>query len=222
MASDLLGEIKYYAIRVEFQLRGSPHIHSFLWILNPVKLRTETIKEYVTFLDQTIHAYLPDPTVDKELYDLVKLYQTHQHSKSCRKYKAKPCRYNFGRFFTNKTIVAVPLIESIDILEKSEILAKRNNILSKVKQYIDEFLDPSKSSFIDNLRVEEVLLFLNIKEVDYYDALSISPTSDFEIHLRQPPNSCFINNYNPIMLKAWKANIDLQPVFNYYKAVSYM
>ena len=28
------GRVKYYAIRVEFQVRGSPHIHSFLWILN--------------------------------------------------------------------------------------------------------------------------------------------------------------------------------------------
>ena len=30
MGSDLLGKIRYYAIRVEFQFLGSPHIHSFL------------------------------------------------------------------------------------------------------------------------------------------------------------------------------------------------
>ena len=28
-----LGKTKYYVIRVEFQVRGSPHIHSFIWIL---------------------------------------------------------------------------------------------------------------------------------------------------------------------------------------------
>ena len=72
------------------------------------------------------------------------------------------------------------------------------------------------------MTVSETLKFLNIAEVDYYDALSLSPTSDYEIHLRRPPNSCFINNYNPIMLKACRANMDLQSVFNYYKAVSYM
>ena len=38
MSSDLLGEIKYYVIRVEFRFRGSSYIHYFLWILNPVKL----------------------------------------------------------------------------------------------------------------------------------------------------------------------------------------
>ena len=92
----------------------------------------------------------------------------------------------------------------------------------KVKQYTDKFLDPSKASYVDNLTVNEALKFLNIAEVDYYDTLSLSPISDCEIHLRRPPNSCFINNYNPIMLKVWKANMDLQSVFNYYKAVSYM
>ena len=56
MGSDLLWEIKYYAIRVKFQLRASPHIHSFLWILNLVKLSKETIKEYVAFwIKQFIH-----------------------------------------------------------------------------------------------------------------------------------------------------------------------
>ena len=30
----LRGKTQYYAIRVEFQVRGSPHIHSFIWVLN--------------------------------------------------------------------------------------------------------------------------------------------------------------------------------------------
>ena len=37
-----------------------------------------------------------------------------------------------------------------------------------------------------------------------------------------PPNSCFINNYYPIMLKAWGTNIDLKPVFNSYEAIFYV
>ena len=32
-----LGKTQYYAIQVEFQVRGSPHIHSFIWILNAPK-----------------------------------------------------------------------------------------------------------------------------------------------------------------------------------------
>ena len=33
-----LGKTQYYAIRVELQVRGSPHINSFIWILNAPKL----------------------------------------------------------------------------------------------------------------------------------------------------------------------------------------
>ena len=35
---DSLGKTQYYAIGVEFQVNGSPHIHSFIWILNSPKL----------------------------------------------------------------------------------------------------------------------------------------------------------------------------------------
>ena len=33
-----LGKTQYYAIRIEFHVRGSPHIHFFIWILNAQKL----------------------------------------------------------------------------------------------------------------------------------------------------------------------------------------
>ena len=42
-----LGKTSYYAIRVEFQVRGSPHIHSFMWIINAPKLSKETKDEYI-------------------------------------------------------------------------------------------------------------------------------------------------------------------------------
>ena len=36
-----LNKTSYYAIRVEFQVRDSLHIHSFIWILNAPKLSKE-------------------------------------------------------------------------------------------------------------------------------------------------------------------------------------
>ena len=30
----------------------------------------------------------------------------------------------------------------------------------------------------------------------------------------------YINNYNPVIIQAWQAKLDLQSVLNYYKAVS--
>ena len=35
-------------------------------------------------------------------------------------------------------------------------------------------------------------------------------------------NSCFANNHFDTGLRVWQANVDIQPVFNEYKAVAYM
>ena len=217
----LLGKVLYHAIRVEFQYRGSAHIHAFLWVCNPPTLTQDSIEEFTKFVDNNVQAYLPTSSDNPKLHDVVKTYQLHRHSKSCKKYKGSACRYNFGKYFTDHTIIAVPISENIEVQERAEKLAKRSYILSKVKGYIDTNLN-SNNDIPEDLTVNEVLTTLRITEVDYYEALSTSSSDGFEIHLRRPPNSCFINNYNPTILHAWRANIDIQPVFNFYKAVSYM
>ena len=101
-----LGIVKYYAIRAEFQFRGSTHIHSFLWALNAPTIAKTTINEYVEFLDAAVCGNLPSEEGDPHLYQLVKIFQIHCHSKTCRKYKNCKYRFKFGRFFANKTIIA--------------------------------------------------------------------------------------------------------------------
>lgn len=45
-----LGKLNYYAIRGEFQFRGSPHIYSFPWI-NATTLSEKSLDDYADFLD---------------------------------------------------------------------------------------------------------------------------------------------------------------------------
>ena len=54
---------------------------------------------YVSFVDQTVHAFLPDRNQIPELHDLVKLYQLHRHSGTYRKYKNYACKFIFGKIF---------------------------------------------------------------------------------------------------------------------------
>ena len=70
--------------------------------------------------------------------------------------------------------------------------------------------------------VTEVLEKLNITEEEYMSALQVSDDQDFQLHLKRPTDFCFVNNYFDIGLLAWEANIDIQPVFNYYKAITYI
>ena len=217
-----LGPVKYYVIKVEFQFRGSPHIHSFLWVVNAPVLSKENKEEYIKFIDKLIRTDLPDPNEEPGLHKLVSDFQIHSHSNSCRKYKNIPCRFHFGRFFTNQIIVAEPLSENLSEMTRNRILKSRSKVLKKVKEYIDDNLDPHKATYKDPKGIPDILQKLNLSPDQYYEALSISSDQDFEVHFRRPPNSCFVNNYFAKGLLAWQANMDIQPVFNYYKAVSYM
>ena len=103
-------------------------------------------------------------------------------------------------------------------------------MLRKVKNYIDDDLnpakvnviDPTKNNFTQPLSIEEILDELEISKDGYYKALSISKGEDLELHLKRQPNSCFVNNYFDVGLKAWQANLDIPPVFHEYKAVTYV
>ena len=54
-----LGRVKYYTIRVEFQTRRSPHIHSFLWITNAPVLTKDNIQEYINSVDGIFKTNIP-------------------------------------------------------------------------------------------------------------------------------------------------------------------
>ena len=92
-----LGKTKHYALCVEFQERESPHVHAFVWILDSPKISDET--KYKYFLGETISALLPDPECEPELFELVKLYKIHSHSRTCWKYKETNAGFHMGVSF---------------------------------------------------------------------------------------------------------------------------
>ena len=46
-----IGKIIHYALRIEFQMRGSPHLHALVWTADCPKLSHETIPAYTKFVD---------------------------------------------------------------------------------------------------------------------------------------------------------------------------
>ena len=110
------------------------------------------------------------------------------------------------------------------------VLHKRNEILQKVKDYINDFLNSSKVNFFDPSRndftevklISEVLIERDTSVEEYENALRISDDESFQLHHTGPTDSCFVDNYFDIGLFAWKANIDIQTVFGYYKTITCM
>ena len=74
---------KYYAIRIEFQERGSPHVYSFIWIFNAPNVENEAA--YIEFIEKTINAQSPNHFNDPEFFELVETYRVHAHSRTCWK-----------------------------------------------------------------------------------------------------------------------------------------
>ena len=145
------------------------------------------------------------------------MYQLHRHSKTYRKYKNRPCRFNFDRYFAEKTIIAKPLPLSLKDHEKADIMVERNRILTKVKEYIDKELDPAKVNFHDRRKedfvktksITEIFQKLEISKSYYENLLSDSSDDDYVLPLQRPPESCFVNNYFECGILVWEANINI-------------
>ena len=79
-------------MRIEFQQRGSPHVHSLLWIENAPKYGISPLNEDIEFIDRTITCKLPNTDIllsDGEI-DL----QRHKHTHTCCKRKSfRRCRF---------------------------------------------------------------------------------------------------------------------------------
>ena len=57
------------------------------------------------FADKFISCSLKNPRVE----DIVRSVNTHNHTKTCRKYSDVSCRFHFPRFPSLKTLVSVPI-----------------------------------------------------------------------------------------------------------------
>ncbi len=69
-AAEPVGKIKHFAERVEFQARGSPHIHAVYWVKGaPDPENPENEEQVVAFHDKYISATIP--TDNEEMKELI-------------------------------------------------------------------------------------------------------------------------------------------------------
>ena len=66
-----LGIVTNYVIKAEFQMRGSPHVHCFIWVKDPPLLTQKTKDEYKAYVDSIVRADIPDEINEPELYRFI-------------------------------------------------------------------------------------------------------------------------------------------------------
>lgn len=87
------GKLKDFWWRIEFQNRGSPHLHMVVWIENHPSFETP---EGIRVLDEVCTCEMPSN--DDELYNIVKKCQVHHHTPTCQKNNTDiTCRFSFPR-----------------------------------------------------------------------------------------------------------------------------
>lgn len=55
--ANLIGKIVYYALCIEFQMRGYPHLHALIWTSNCPYLTDDNKQAYIDYIDQHVQAY---------------------------------------------------------------------------------------------------------------------------------------------------------------------
>ena len=197
-----LGEIADYAIRIEFQARGSPHAHCVIWVKDAPEFGVDNNDDVCDFIDQYVSCKVP--AEDSKLKDLVLLLQKHKHSSYCR--RNKTCRFSFPKPPSSKTLITKDDPEHGDNSQELSVLCKVQKLIA------DGYTD---------LSLAELLNKAEVTEKDYIDALELSTNGNVVV-LKREPNECFINNYNPSVMLAWQANMDIQFVMNAYACIMYV
>ena len=197
-----IGKLLDYFYRVEFQQRGSPHIHMLVWIENAPTLETNSEREIVQFVDK----YLTCNTDNEKTANLVGL-QSHKHSKTCRK-KGKPiCRFGFPLPPLPRTMLLYPLEEDVDKYKK-----KNTELLKAMNEYKDN-VDMTFEEFLEN--------FAKMDFDDYIKCIRSSLKAP-KVFLKRKTKDMRINLFNEGILCAWKANLDIQIVLEPYGCASYI
>lgn len=146
---------------MEFQNRGSPHIHMFLWIDDFPQNVDETTKAFlIDYIEKCIVTDFPDND-DAERFKLVERVQIHSHTPYCSSHFKTSCRFGFPKQISSET--------------------KKNTNF--------EINDDSKGKFYESKR---------------------------------SPQARYVNAYNPVILRHWRANMDIQLICNAESAAYYV
>ena len=201
-SSEPIGKVLDYFYRVEFQQRGSPHIHMLVWVENAPTLETKSEEEIIEFVD----GYLTCSSDNEKTANLINL-QSHKHSRTCRK-KGKPiCRFGFPLPPLPKTMLLYPLEENIDKYKKKNVELQKSMNECKENEDVpfEEFLE-------------------KIAKMDFEDYICCirSSLKAPKVFLKRKVKEMRINPFNENILLAWKANLDIQIVLEPYGCASYI
>ena len=203
-----LGKIADWFYRVEYQQRGSPHIHMLIWLEDAPVYGCDEDEDVTSFIDKIITCERPS---GQELGPLVNR-QIHRHCQTCRKKSKKAeCRFNFPQPPMKSTSILYPLGNN---MSQNEI-RKYKDMWKDISKHLNDMQEGEEITF------DQLLINLNVTEQNYYLAIR-SELNSPTVFLERNPNELRVNNYNSACLSAWRANMDIQFVLDVYACAMYI
>ena len=150
-----LGKIANWFYRVEYQQRGSPHIHMLIWLEQASTFGHDDDDVVTSFIDKIIMCKKPDN--DAELAHLVNR-QIHRHCQTCRKKSKAECRFNFPQPPMKLSKILYPL--GSDISEGE--IRKYKDTWKTTSKHLNDMKGGEEITF------DQLLINLNITENNYY------------------------------------------------------
>ncbi|XP_049586415.1 uncharacterized protein [Syngnathus scovelli] len=212
-----IGKVVDYFYRLEFQHRGSPHIHCLIWVQGAPVFEEASDGAICHFVSRYISAELPDPQKEPELYKKVTEVQMHSksHSKTCVKHQGANCRFGFPKQPCDETMIIRPAPVDDDNRDQH----KENRLASNAKlvPVLSLLNEPETSS----LTLPQLLAKCKLTTDEYMNCLHMTASSS-SVVLKREPKDCWVNNYNRHLLLAWDGNLDIQYILNAYSCIAYI
>ncbi|XP_077528146.1 uncharacterized protein LOC144139758 [Haemaphysalis longicornis] len=207
--------VKDYFKRVEFQQRGSAHVHVILWLEDAPE--DEELSGVEGAMPKTLKMVDALLTLDTTLIRRPHM-QTHQHTHTCYKRGRTKCRFGAPFMPSDSTKIVVPFPPVSDA-EDAETARERERRKALKAKYDEMHEALERGDF------EDLASFLSTfgvrSEAEYLDVLRAGVSRPCVLHRRTPAEK-FVNAFNPWIGRVLDSNMDLQIILDHYACASYV
>lgn len=209
----IFGEVGDFYIRVEFQMRGSPHFHMMLWVKDaPIWLPDSDenkTQEVINFVNK--HITCQYNGLDEDTQKRLSV-QLHKHSSCCTTIHG--CRFHFPIPPMFKTDILVPqTTDDIDATELQRLHAIYNHkILHSLRNMKNG----------DQITTTDWLKTLNLTTEEYIFILKLFYVKHPQILLQREPGETNMNKYNTKLQPLWNGNMDLSFIMDPWACAQYV
>ncbi|KAL3253179.1 hypothetical protein MRX96_054645 [Rhipicephalus microplus] len=206
--------IRDYFKRVEFQQRGSTHVHVILWL---EEAPDEELTGEEGAMPKILEMMAQLLTLDTTLLRRPRT-QTHQHTHTCYKRSRPKCWFGVPFMPSDETriVVPFPLAPEGDDAESE----RERQRLKALKKKYDEMHEGLEYGDFEDL-ASFLRAFGLHSEQEYMDVLRASLSRPSVLHRRTPAEK-FVNAFNAWIGRVLDSNMDMQIILDHYACASYV